>query len=101
MLKFWLKVSKQEQRRRFLSRLEEPHKNWKFNVADIDERAHWDEYMNAYAHALNAASRSWAPWYAIPADNKPYIRLCVAEIIVRNLKTLGLRYPAVDRARQA
>ena len=81
ILKFWLNVSRDEQRKRFLARLEEPQKNWKFSAGDIDESALWKDYMNAYGHALNATSRPWAPWYAIPADHKPYMRAAVADII--------------------
>ncbi|MGB5539140.1 MAG: PPK2 family polyphosphate kinase [Gammaproteobacteria bacterium] len=95
IIKFWLNVSRDEQRRRFLSRLDEPEKNWKFSSGDVAERQHWDRYMQAYESALNATSRPWAPWYAIPADNKPFLRLCVAEIIVETMKQLDLRYPVV------
>ncbi len=95
IIKFWLNVSRDEQRRRFLSRLDEPEKNWKFSSGDVAERKHWDRYMQAYESALNATSRPWAPWYAIPADNKPFLRLCVAEIIVETMKQLDLRYPVV------
>lgn len=101
VMKFWLNVSREEQRRRFLSRIDEPEKNWKFSPGDIGERAHWDAYMHAYAEALSATSRPCAPWYAIPADDKPYMRTTVAEIICRNLEQLDLRYPEVtDVARQ-
>ena len=93
ILKFWLNVSKDEQKRRFLARLDDPTKNWKFEPGDVEERRHWDEYMLAYQAALNATSRSWAPWYAIPADNKPYMRARVAEIIIDALQSIGLRYP--------
>ena len=93
ILKFWLNVSKEEQKARFLSRLDEPEKNWKFEYGDIVERRYWDDYMHAYEAALNATSRAWAPWYAIPADNKPYMRACVADIVVRTLSQLGLEYP--------
>ena len=95
IIKFWLNVSRDEQRRRFLSRLDEPEKNWKFSSGDVAERQHWDRYMQAYESALNATSRPWAPWYAIPADNKPFLRLCVAETIVKTMKQLDLRYPVV------
>ncbi len=95
IIKFWLNVSPEEQRRRFLSRLNEPEKNWKFSAGDVAERQHWGEYMQAYEAALNATSRPWAPWYAIPADDKPYMRLCVAETIVQTLKQLALEYPQV------
>jgi PPK2 family polyphosphate:nucleotide phosphotransferase len=101
VLKFWLNVSKEEQKARFLSRLDEPDKQWKFSSSDVRERGYWDEYMQAYEAALNATSRSWAPWYAIPADSKPYARACVAEIIVSALGSVGLEYPqpsAADRA---
>jgi len=93
ILKFWLNVSKDEQKRRFLARLDDPDKNWKFEPADIVERRYWDDYMSAYEQALNATSRSWAPWYAIPADDKPYMQARVAGIIIDALQNIGLRYP--------
>ena len=93
VLKFWLNVSKDEQKRRFLSRLDEADKNWKFEPNDVKERRHWDDYMLAYEHALNATSRPWAPWYAIPADDKPYMRARVADIIIDALESIGLKYP--------
>lgn len=96
VLKFWLNVSKAEQKQRFLSRLNVPEKNWKFSAGDVAERQHWDEYMHAYAEALNATSRDYAPWYAIPADNKAYMRLTVAEIIVATLEKLSLEYLQVS-----
>jgi PPK2 family polyphosphate:nucleotide phosphotransferase len=96
ILKFWLNVSKGEQRRRFLKRLDHPEKNWKFNAADVSERRRWPHYLNAYEDALNATSRPGAPWYAIPADDKPYLRMCVAEIVVEALERLDLRYPRLD-----
>ena len=101
IVKFWLHVSKAEQKARFLSRLDVPEKQWKFNATDVRERAFWDNYMQAYEDALNATSRPWAPWYTIPADSKPYARACVAEIIVDALGGIGLEYPqptAEDRA---
>lgn len=101
ILKFWLNVSKDEQKRRFLSRLDEVDKNWKFEPNDVKERRHWDDYMGAYEQALNATSRPWAPWYAIPADDKPYMRARVADIIIGALQSIGLEYPepsAEDRA---
>ena len=101
VVKFWLNVSQEEQKARFLSRLDVPEKQWKFNVGDIRERRFWDDYMHAYEASLNATSRPWAPWYAIPADSKPYARACVAEIIVGALGSIGLEYPqpsAEDRA---
>ena len=96
ILKFWLNVSKDEQKARFLSRIDEPEKNWKFSLSDIKERKHWDRYMEAYEEALNETSRSWAPWYAIPADSKAYMREAVARILVDTLRRLDLRYPEVD-----
>ncbi|MGH8502750.1 MAG: polyphosphate kinase 2 family protein [Gammaproteobacteria bacterium] len=101
ILKFWLNISKDEQRERFLSRLDEPEKNWKFSAADVRERGFWDAYMNAYEQALGATSRPWAPWYAIPADNKSLTRLAVAEIIVKSLKSLNLKYPTVGTDERA
>jgi PPK2 family polyphosphate:nucleotide phosphotransferase len=101
ILKFWLNVSKDEQKKRFLARLDHPAKNWKFEPGDVVERRHWDAYMSAYQAALNATSKPWAPWYAIPADDKPYMRARVAEIIIDALQSIGLRYPepsAGDRA---
>ncbi len=93
ILKFWLNVSKKVQKERFLSRLDQADKNWKFEPGDIVARRHWDAYMSAYEDALNATSRPWAPWYAIPADDKPYMRARVAEIIIDSLQSIGLRYP--------
>ena len=101
VVKFWLNVSKEEQKLRFLSRLDVPEKQWKFNATDVRERGFWDDYMKAYEESLNATSRPWAPWYAIPADSKLYARACVAEIIVEALDSIGLEYPrpsADDRA---
>ncbi len=93
ILKFWLNVSRDEQKRRFLARLDDPDKNWKFEPRDVVERRHWDDYMHAYEEALNATSRPWAPWYAIPADDKPYMRARVADIIIETLQSIGLEYP--------
>jgi PPK2 family polyphosphate:nucleotide phosphotransferase len=93
ILKFWLNVSRDEQKRRFLARLDDPNKNWKFEPGDVVERRHWDDYMHAYEEALNATSRPWAPWYAIPADDKPYMQARVAGIIIDALQSIGLEYP--------
>ena len=101
IVKFWLNVSKAEQKARFLARLDDPEKNWKFSTGDVKERGHWDQYMAAYQEALNATSRPWAPWYAIPADSKPYMRLQVAQILVDTLKSLDLKYPSVDNETKA
>ena len=93
VVKFWLNVSREEQHRRFVRRIDNPDKNWKFSAGDVKESRHWSEYMNAYEEALNATSRPGAPWYAIPADDKPYMRACVADIVRRTLRALPLRYP--------
>lgn len=98
IVKFWLNLSHEEQRRRFLARIDEPQKNWKFSISDVEERRYWDRYMAAYQSALNETSRPWAPWYAIPADNKPYMRWAVAKIVTQTLAGLDLKYPAVDKA---
>jgi len=98
VLKFWLNVSHEEQARRFLARIDEPDKNWKFSASDVKEREFWDDYMNAYESALNATSRPWAPWYAIPADDKPFRRACVADILVQTLRGLDMTYPAPSEA---
>jgi PPK2 family polyphosphate:nucleotide phosphotransferase len=104
VLKFWLNVSRDEQKRRFLARLDDPDKNWKFSFKDVVERRSWDQYMMAYEETLNATSRPWAPWYAIPADDKAYMQARVADIICDTLKSIGLRYPEPseeDRAEYA
>ena len=101
VIKFWLNVSQDEQRERFLARLDEPEKNWKFESGDLTERGHWKDYMKAYEAALNATSVAHAPWYAIPADSKPYMRAVVADIVVRTLKSLDLRWPKPDAAETA
>jgi PPK2 family polyphosphate:nucleotide phosphotransferase len=101
VLKFWLNVSKDEQKKRFLARLDDPAKNWKFEPGDVVERRHWDDYMLAYQAALNATSRPWAPWYAIPADDKRYMQARVAEVIIGALEGIGLRYPEPSDADRA
>jgi polyphosphate kinase 2 (PPK2 family) len=95
ILKFFLNVSREEQKARFLSRIEETEKNWKFSLGDVKERAHWDEYMTAYTEAIEATSTDNAPWYVIPADKKWFTRLAVSEIIVQKLKTIDLHFPVV------
>ena len=102
IVKFWLNVSQDEQRDRFLARIEDPSKNWKFSSHDLAERALWGKYMSAYQDALRETSRAWAPWYAIPADDKPSMRLAVAEIVRNTLRQLPLAYPKLakkDKAR--
>jgi PPK2 family polyphosphate:nucleotide phosphotransferase len=94
--KFFLNVSKEEQKKRFLARLDEPEKNWKFSVADAKERQHWDRYMEAYEDAIAATSTDEAPWYVIPADHKWFMRMAVAEVIVQTLESLDLEFPVLS-----
>jgi len=101
ILKFWLHVSKKEQKQRLLARIDDPAANWKFSGADIREREHWDQYMEAYQDVLNETSRPWAPWYAIPADEKHYMRRAVAQIVVDTLESMKLEYPDVPAAAKA
>ncbi len=96
ILKFWLNVSKEEQKNRFLARIDNQEKNWKWSSGDLKERAHWQDYMQAYEDALRATSKPWAPWYAIPADDKPYMRYSVAKIVKKTLESLNLKYPNLD-----
>jgi PPK2 family polyphosphate:nucleotide phosphotransferase len=96
ILKFFLNVSKEEQKRRFLARIKTPEKNWKFSVGDAKERAHWDEYMEAFEDAFNHTSTQHAPWHIIPADHKWFTRAAVADVIVSKLKSMNLSYPVVD-----
>jgi PPK2 family polyphosphate:nucleotide phosphotransferase len=100
IVKFFLHLSKEEQRERFLARIEEPRKNWKFSVADIKERKFWDDYMSAYEDCLSATSTEHAPWYAVPADDKLNARLIVSAVILETLKDMKLRYPESDAARR-
>ena len=99
-IKFYLNVSKDAQLKRFLKRLDKPNKNWKFSEADAKERACWDAYMKAYEEMLAATSTEHAPWYVIPADNKWYTRVAVAEVVVQRLKELDLRFPEVPKERR-
>ena len=98
--KFFLHVSKKEQRRRFLERLENPEKNWKFSTNDVKERKFWDDYMTAYEDAIRQTATKHAPWYVVPADNKWFTRVVVASAIVETLGSLGLSYPKVDKDRR-
>lgn len=98
--KFFLHVSRDEQRRRLLSRLEEKAKNWKFAASDIAERAHWDEYQRAYEDAIAATATDSAPWYVVPADHKWFTRLVVAAVIVDALQAMKLRFPEVDKGKR-
>ncbi|HEX5950613.1 MAG TPA: polyphosphate kinase 2 family protein, partial [Actinomycetota bacterium] len=101
VVKFFLHVSKREQRERFLSRLDEPHKRWKFSVGDVDERAFWDDYQRAYEDAITATSTPWAPWYVIPADHKFVMRALVASVLVDTLDALGLEFTVVGEEKTA
>jgi PPK2 family polyphosphate:nucleotide phosphotransferase len=101
VLKFFLHLSKDEQRKRFLKRLEDPTKHWKFSAADLRERGFWDDYMRAYEKAIGATSTEWAPWYIIPADHKWVTRGLVARILVSTIDKLDLRYPAVTPEQEA
>lgn len=100
IVKFFLHLSKDEQRKRFLARIDEPEKNWKFSAADLTERKHWDDYMDAYEHCLEATSTEEAPWYVIPADDKENARLIVSQTIVETLEALKMSYPATTPARR-
>ncbi len=102
VLKFYLNVSKGEQKRRFLERLDRPEKNWKFSPSDLAERGHWDEYMAAYEDALSATSTADAPWYVVPADDKWVTRAVVADVVTTAIRGLDLHYPELtddDRKR--
>ena len=101
VIKFFLNVSKDEQKKRFLDRIEQPDKNWKFSAGDAKERALWDEYMNAYADAMSATSTDNSPWYIIPADKKWFTRLAVSEIIVKTLASLDIKYPELTAEHRA
>jgi PPK2 family polyphosphate:nucleotide phosphotransferase len=101
LLKFFLNVSKEEQKVRFLKRIDEKEKNWKFSSADALERRHWEEYMSAYEDMLTHTSTDWARWFVVPADHKWFTRLCVAEIVVATLKSLGLKYPKIGEEQLA
>jgi PPK2 family polyphosphate:nucleotide phosphotransferase len=96
IVKFFLHVSKEEQRKRFLARIDEPDKNWKFNRGDIEEREHWNDYMKAYEACLSATSTRQSPWYVVPADDKANARLIISQIILDTLQGLKLEYPKLS-----
>jgi polyphosphate kinase 2 (PPK2 family) len=100
VIKFFLHLSKEEQRQRFLARIDMPEKNWKFNSADVEERRFWKDYMHAYEQALAATSTKHAPWYIVPADDKENARLIVSQIIVDTLERLDIRYPPTSPERR-
>lgn len=101
ILKFFLNVSKKEQKKRFLERIEDPTKNWKFSLSDLKERAYWDQYQEAYEDAISATSTDTAPWFVIPADDKWYARLAIASVIYHQFNKLELGYPVVSEAQKA
>jgi PPK2 family polyphosphate:nucleotide phosphotransferase len=100
VVKFYLHVSREEQRKRLLARIEDPEKNWKFNVGDIEERKFWRQYQNAYQACVTATSTTRAPWYVVPADDKRNARLIVSQVIVNTLASLNTSYPTLDAARR-
>ncbi len=100
ILKFFLHVSKKEQKKRFLERIEDPTKNWKFSLSDLKERAFWDDYQKAYEGALSATSTETAPWFVIPADDKWFARLAIAAVITRQFAKLEINYPVVTQAQK-
>src|SRR5260370_14487333 len=100
VLKFCLHLSKEEQRKRFLARIDDPHKNWKFSLDDVEERKYWKQYMKAYEACLAETSSKHAPWYVVPADDKPNARLIVSRVIVDALEELDMSIPSPDAARR-
>ena len=100
VVKFFLHISRDEQRKRLLARIDDPEKNWKFSLADVQERRLWDDYMSAYGHCLGATSSAYAPWYVVPADDKRTARLIISNIICETLEGLDLAYPKLDAARR-
>lgn len=101
IIKFFLYVSKDEQKKRFLERIDEPLKNWKFSSSDIDEREKWDDYMAAYENAMSETSEEYAPWYIIPADKKWYTRIAISRIVINTLKSLKLKLPELSGEEKA
>ncbi len=101
VLKFFLHVSRDEQKKRFLERVEHPEKNWKFSANDIKERAHWDDYMKAYEETIRATATEDAPWFVVPADNKWFTRVVVSSAIIDSLAALDLKYPRLTAAQRA
>jgi PPK2 family polyphosphate:nucleotide phosphotransferase len=101
ILKFFLHVSKKEQRKRFIERIDDPSKNWKFAVGDLKERGFWTDYQKAYEEAISATSKKHAPWFVIPADDKWYARIAIASIIFRYFEQLDLSYPSLDETQKA
>jgi len=100
ILKFFLHVSKDEQKKRFLERIDDESKNWKFSVSDLKERGYWDDYQKAYSEAISATSTDYAPWFVVPADNKWFTRLAIASIIYKQFEKLDLSYPVVSQTQK-
>jgi len=100
IVKFFLHLSKEEQRKRFLDRIEQPEKNWKFSMADIEERKYWKDYRKAYEACLSATSTRHAPWYIVPADDKKNARLIISQVILDTLKNLKMSYPKTGELRR-
>jgi PPK2 family polyphosphate:nucleotide phosphotransferase len=101
ILKFFLNISKSEQKQRFLERIDDPEKHWKFSEADMRERGYWDDYMDAFEAAISATSTEWAPWYVVPADSKWIARAVVADVLTSTVRSLDLDYPAVNDEKRA
>ncbi len=101
ILKFFLHVSKEEQKKRFLKRIDTPEKNWKFSASDIDERKYWDKYQQAYAEAISATSKKHSPWFIIPADHKWFMRYAVSQVIVETLEGIRMSYPVLSDEQKA
>jgi PPK2 family polyphosphate:nucleotide phosphotransferase len=100
VVKLFLNLSKEEQRTRFLKRIDRPEKNWKFSAADARERLRWDDYQAAFSEMLSATSTAWAPWYVVPADRKWFARICVGAVLVHTLIEIDPKYPTVDAAKR-
>ena len=99
VIKFFLNVSKEEQKKRFIERVDDPEKNWKFSPTDAHEREYWDDYMNAYQELIKHTSTEKSPWYVVPADNKSYARIVIASAIINALDQMDLEYPKVSEAK--
>ena len=97
IIKFFLHISKEEQKQRFLDRIDDKEKNWKFSASDIYERKFWDDYMKAYEKAIQETATKHSPWYVLPADKKWFTRIAISTIILDTLKNLGLKYPVLPK----
>jgi PPK2 family polyphosphate:nucleotide phosphotransferase len=100
VIKIFLHLSKEEQRKRFLERIDDPEKNWKFTQSDLAERRRWKDYLRAYENCLSTTSTGYAPWHVVPADDKENARLIISHIVLDTLKSLKLRYPKISKARR-